>query len=350
MSYEYERVVTPASGLRLHLNENTAGCSPAVHAALQGLTRHDAAFYPSYDRAIDACARRMGVAADRVLLTNGLDEGILALSVAALRGSGAASPFEVIVIVPAFDMYAACADAAGGRVVEVPLGEGFSFPLDRLLGAINPATRLVWLTNPNNPTGQLIPRDAMLEIAAAAPDALIAVDEAYADFSGETLLGGNTLDNFRNIVVGRTFAKAYGLAALRAGALIAHPATLAPIRRIVPPYSLNAAAAAALPAAFGDEAYYRWYLDQAAESKELLYAAFERMGIEHWRSAANFVLARVDGGGGQTVKALAARQVYVRDKSRDPGCDGCMRVTAGVVEDTRAFIAALEEVRCGAAR
>jgi histidinol-phosphate aminotransferase len=349
MSYEYERVISPASGLRLHLNENTAGCSPAVHAALQRLTRQDAAFYPDYAAAIASCAARLGVAADRVVLTNGLDDGILALSVAALRGSPSGSPLEAIVIVPAFDMYASCADALGARVVEVPLADDFSFPGDAVRQAIGPRTRLIWLTNPHNPTGQVIPRDEIARIALAAPHATVVVDEAYADFSGETLLDGDALDRFRNIVVGRTFAKAYGLAALRAGALVAHPDTLAPIRRIVLPYSVNACAALALPAAFGDTAYFTWYLDQVRESKALLYTAFERLGVGYWPSAANFVLARIDGDAARVIAALAARGVYVRDKTRDRGCAGCLRVTAGIVDDTRAFIAALEEVLCGAA-
>ena len=350
MSYEYERVVSPAAGLRLHLNENTAGCSPAVLGVLQALTRQDAAFYPDYDVAIAACAGRLGVAPDRVLLTNGLDEGILALSVAALRGSSLDAPFEVIVVVPAFDMYAACADAVGGRVVEVPLGGDLTFRAAPVLDAIGPRTRLIWLTNPNNPTGQLVPREAILRIADAAPRAIVAVDEAYADFSGESLLEEPTLDRCRNIVVGRTFAKVYGLAALRAGALVAHPTTLAPMRRVVLPYSINVATAVALPAALADREYYDWYLGEVRESKSLLYGAFDRLGLQYWTSAANFVLARVENGtpgsGRRVVDRLAARGVYVRDKSRDPGCAGCIRVTAGVVADTRQFIRTLEEVLC----
>ena len=266
MPYNYERVITPSTGLRLHLNENTAGCSPAVLRALHGLTRTDAAFYPDYDAAIASAAAWLGVTPDRLLLTNGLDEGILALSVIALRGSMPGNQFEVVVNMPAFDMYAACADVIGGRVVEVPPGDGFAFRADRVLAAVTVRTRLIWLTNPNNPTGQLIPRDTILAIAAAAPEALVAVDEAYADFSGETLLDDDTTDRYRNIVVGRTFAKAYGMAGLRAGALVAHPETIAPLRRVVLPYSINAATAAALPAAFGDREYFKWYLDQVRQS------------------------------------------------------------------------------------
>ena len=344
MTYEYERVLTPASGLRLHLNENTSGCSPAVIAALQALTRLDLASYPDYDNAIAACAARLRVPADWLLLTNGLDEGIFLAALAALRGSSAATVFEAIVVVPAFDMYAACTDAVGGRVVEIPLGRGFEFPLDAVIAAIGKRTRLIWLTNPNNPTGQIVPRDAIRRISAAASGALVFVDEAYADFCEETLLEDDALDGMPNVVVGRTFAKAYGLAGLRAGALVGRPERLAAMRRAIPPYSLNVCAAAALPAAFGDIAYFDWYVDQVAQSRIMLYDFFERRGVSYWKSAANFVLARFDGQPGRVAAGLAARGVHVRDRSTDPGCAGCLRMTAGVTEHTQALLAALEEL------
>jgi histidinol-phosphate aminotransferase len=336
---------TPAGGRRLHLNENTAGCSPAVIDVLRGMTRQDAGFYPDYGAAQAACAAHLARPSAEVLLTNGLDEGILAITASAFKGVRGPN---VIVVLPAFDMYAACADALGGQVVSVPALPDFAFPAEAVLGAIDERTRVVWLTNPSNPTGQLIPRDAILRIAAAAPHALVAVDEAYADFCSATLLDGDALERRPNLVVGRTFAKAHGLAGLRAGALIANAATLEPIRRIVPPYSINAIVAAALPAALGDREYLRWYLAQVTESKPLLYAAFDRLGIPYWPSHANFVLAR-PADAVSLVAALAARGVHVRDKSGDPSCAGCIRVTAGVVDDTRAFIAALEEVTCDAA-
>ena len=343
MSYEYERVA-PAAGLRLHLNENTAGCSPAVVDAVRALSAQDLAIYPDYDDAIASCASRLRVDPESLLLTNGLDEGILVAAMMALRGSTAAAPLEGLVVVPAFDMYAACTDAAGGRVVEVPLGPAFEFPLDAVLASLNEGTRIVWLTNPNNPTGQSIPREAILAIARAASGALVFVDEAYIDFGGESLVGDPALAALPHLVVGRTFAKAYGLAGMRAGAVIGEPATIAQLRRVIPPYSINVCTAAALPAAFGDTAHYEWYVRQVAESKALLYAAFRARGIEHWKSDANFVLARFPGRGAAIAASLGARGVHVRDRSRDPGCADCLRVTAGVVDHTRTLLAALEEV------
>jgi histidinol-phosphate aminotransferase len=351
MSYEYERIATPKVGLRLHLNENTAGCSPKVIAALQGLTRQQAAAYPDYEDVVAATASRLGVSTDEVQLTNGLDEGLLAVSIVTLRSHGSVRPQpdlntspEAIVVVPAFDMYAACADAAGGRVVEVPLNADFSFPLAAVQRAITPATRLIFLTSPNNPTGLCIPRTDVLEVARSAPDAIVLVDEAYADFAGESLIHDRAARGIPNLLIGRTFAKAYGLAGLRAGALIGSPATLAAIRRVVPPYSLNICATVALAAGLEDVDYYNWYLAEVRASKALLYETLDHRHIQYWPSAANFVLARFGEHASEIVEALKARDVFVRDKSRDPACPGCLRITTGVVEHTRILVDALEEV------
>jgi len=182
-----------------------------------------------------------------------------------------------------------------------------------------------------------------------APHVHVLVDEAYADFAGLTLVGAPELASLPNLVVGRTFAKAYGLAGIRAGALVGSSAALAPLRRIVPPFSVNACAVAALAAALEDIEYHRWYLEQVRKSKALLYEAFDRAGIRFWRSDANFVLAHVGGRASAIVAGLAARGIHVRDKSRDPACPGCIRITTGVVEHTQACIRALEEVLCAEA-
>ena len=347
MTYLYEKAITPAAGLRLHLNENTGGCSPAVIDALRGITAETVSFYPDYSEAIAAAARRLGVPQSHLLLTNGLDEGILAASLAAMRGPRRDAA-EAIVVVPAFDMQASCADAAGARVVEVPLRGGFEFPTEEIVAAVTPVTRIVFITTPNNPTGISAPRDGILRIAAAAPRAIVFVDEAYADFSGSSLIGDHELAEYPNIIIGRTFAKAYGLAALRCGALVGTPERLDAIRRVLPPYNVNVATAVALPAALRDRAYYDWYLGQVRESKRLLYATFERLRIPYWQSDANFVLARFGERSADVCAQLAARGIYVRDRSRNHGCTGCLRITAGIVDHTRRFAGALEGVLCAA--
>jgi histidinol-phosphate aminotransferase len=345
MTYLYEKAATSPAGLRLHLNENTSGCSPAVMRALRALTPEMVAFYPDYSAPIAAVARHLGVAESCVALTNGLDEGILAACMAAVlpgdQGAG-----EAIVIVPAFDMQGACARSIGARVREVPLENDFTFPAARVLDAIRPETRIVFITTPNNPTGMAVPAQEVAMVASAAPHALIFVDEAYADFSSTTLMDSAIAREHPNIVVGRTFSKAYGLAGLRCGALIGAPAVIAQMQRVLPPYSINVAAAVALAAALEDRAHYDWYLSQVRQSRALLYEAFDRLRVEHWQSQANFVLARFGSPAAQVCALLAERGIHVRDRSKQPLCGGCVRITAGVAAHTIRCIAAIEEVLC----
>ena len=333
--------------MRLHLNENTAGCSPAVMRALQALGRQDAGFYPDYDAARDAVAGLFGVSADSVLLTNGLDEGILAAIAAAFRDRSGGLP-ETVGVAPAFDMYEVLTTALGGRMVTVPLGPAFDLDVDAVARAVTAATRIVFLTNPHNPSGRFYPLEAFRDLAERIAPVVLFADEAYADFCSATLIDPVTFAKHPNLVVGRTFSKSYGLAGLRAGAVVGAPETLAPMRAVVPPYSLNAWAAAALPIAVADTAYRDWYCAEARASRELLAEACARLGLETWPSAANFVLVRVGARVAEVVSALAARGVTVRNRSHEIGCDGCVRITAGIAEDTRRAIVALEEVLCAA--
>jgi histidinol-phosphate aminotransferase len=337
-------MITPGT-TRLHLNENTAGCSPAVFDTLRALGRGDAGFYPNYDAAREAAAGCFGVSVDHVLLTNGLDEGILVAAAAAFRDRTGPIP-ETVGVAPAFDMYEVCTTALGGRMVTVPLNGHYDHDTAALLAAVTPATRIVFLANPHNPSGRPVPLDALRDLARRIAPVVLFVDEAYADFSGETLIAPGVFTALPNLLIGRTFSKAYGLAGLRIGAVVGAPAQLQPLSHVVPPYSLNAWAAAALPVAIADRGYRDWYLEQAAASRGLLAHAFDALGLRTWPSAANFVLVHVGERAPAIVAALGARGVLVRDRSKEAGCEGCIRVTAGIVDDTRRAIAAIEEVVC----
>jgi histidinol-phosphate aminotransferase len=333
--------------MRLHLNENTAGCSPAVIQVLRGLGRGDAGIYPDYDAAQRAVAGALGVPVEYVLLTNGMDEGILAATACAFRDRRGGVP-DAIGVTPAFDMYETLVHAFGGRLAAVPMDDDFALPARAIVAAVGAATRIVFITNPHNPSGAVVAAADVLALAADLAPVLLFVDEAYVDFSGVTVLERAALDTHRNMIVGRTFSKAYGLAGLRAGVLAGHPDTLAPMRQIVPPYSLNAWAAAALPAAVQDRDYRDWYVAQADASRRLIADACARLGLRAWPSRANFVLVRVGDAAPSIVAALAARGIRVRDRSRERGCEGCIRITAGVVEETQRMLPAFEEVVCAA--
>jgi histidinol-phosphate aminotransferase len=337
--------------LRLHLNENTAGCSPAVVAALRTIDRDTIALYPDYQAITTECEQWFGVAAGWVQLVNGLDEGLHAVAQAARlsRADWSLNPRDAIIVEPAFEMYAPCAEAAGLRVVRIGPQRDFAFPLAPLLAAIADSTLLIYLTDPNNPTGLPIPPGAVERIAEAAPHALVLLDEAYSDFSGRTFIGP-ALDRHRNLIVGRTFAKAHGLAALRAGALVAHPGTLDVIRRVLPPYSINICAAVALGAALRDREYLQWFIVQSVASRALVYETSQRLGLKYWPSETNFVLVRVGPEAPSVVREMASQGILVRDRSTQPGCDGCIRITAGVVEHTRVALTAFESALTSARR
>jgi histidinol-phosphate aminotransferase len=343
---QYQKPPELYDGLRLHQNENTLGCSPRVLDALSRMRPDQIGFYPPYAGTVTRCARHFGVAENRLALTNGLDEGIMALAVALLRPRGDLVP-EAIVPEPAFEIYRFDTAVAGGRLVQVMPRRDFEFPLEEVLRAITPATRVVFVTNPNNPTGVGVPLEAIREVARRVPDeAVVFVDEAYAEFAGTTSI--SDLAAFPNLIVGRTFSKAYGLAGLRIGALIGAPERLDPIRHAIPVYSVNVAATVAVAAALDDAEHLANYLRQVAESKRLVYAACDRLGLRYWQSGANFVLVCAGARTTALVDGARARGVYIRDRSTEPGCEGCIRVATGAIEHTRRFIGVMEEVLCAA--
>ena len=341
MSYEKP---SGAGALRLHLNENTAGCSPRVLEALRSLTPGDISTYPDYSATTARCEAYFGVTPGWVQLVNGLDEGLHLVAAAASQSEKKPDVFlgEAIYAEPAFEMYRVCAEAVGLTAVGIPPRPDFAFPVEEIIKAAIRAG-VIYLTDPNNPTGLGIPAGAVDRIAAAAPQALVLVDEAYADFSGRTLIGP-LLDRRRNLIVGRTFAKGHGLAGLRIGALVGHPETLAPLRALLPPFTLNVAALRALEAALDDEAWLQASVRQTAASRDAIYAFCDARGLRYWRSEANFVLLRAGPDAPALVSAMADRGILIRDRSTQPGCDGCVRISAGTPDATTRCLTALEDV------
>ena len=329
----------PGPGLRLHLNENTGGCSPKVLEAIRRVDPRDVSTYPSYPELIRACARHFNVDPEWILLTNGLDEGILMAAVGHIARARAHDA-ETIVPLPAFDPYPNATAAVGASAIRIPTEPGYVFQTEAVLRAITQRTRMIFLNTPNNPTGQLIPLQDLRRIAEAAPRAVVLVDEAYIEFGGETFVP--ELSSYPNVLIGRTFSKAYGLAGMRVGIVIGQPQALDPVRMVTLPFNINGVAIAATLAALEDYDFLPAYAEQVAQSRRRIYDACNRLGLTYWRSAANFVLVRVGDAVAPFVQAMAEHNVHVRDRSKDPATPGCIRITAGVLEHTDRAIAALE--------
>ncbi len=333
---EYHPPLGDRSGLRLDFNENTFACSPRVLEALGRISRGDLTRYPEREPVERRVAAHLGLQPAQVLLTNGVDEAIHVLCQTYLDAGT-----EMLLPVPTYSMYEVYASGTPARVVQVPAENGFHFPLRALLAAITPATRLIAIANPNSPTGQTVSRQDLLRIIDAAPHAAVLIDEAYFHFYGETVL--DLIGHAPNVIVARTFSKAYGLAGLRLGVLCASEEQMHWMRRAISPYSVNSVALACLAAALDDEDYLRWYASEVLAARAAFASALDRIAVPCWPSQANFVLVNIGAPHREFVHAMRARGVLVRDRSADPGCDGWVRITIGTQEQTRQGIAALEE-------
>lgn len=268
--HAYRPPLAGREGLRLDFNESTIGCSPRVLARLRELDVETLARYPEREPVEAEVARFLKLDTAQVLLTNGVDEGIHLLCSTYLETGD-----EALIVVPTFAMYALFAAAAGAHVREVRAGDDFEFPLEALLANINPRTRLIMIANPNNPTGKAVACDVLVQIAEAAPDAAILIDEAYFEFHGETILGFSSLPP--NVFVARTFSKAYGLAGLRIGILAGAADPMALVRRVASPYNVNAAALAILPEALLDQDYVSRYSAEVRRNRGTLERELENL-------------------------------------------------------------------------
>jgi histidinol-phosphate aminotransferase len=333
---EYYPPLGDRGGLRLDFNENTFACSPRVVEALARISQGDLTRYPEREPVEARVAAHLGLKPQQLLLTNGVDEAIHLLCQTYLDAET-----EILIPVPTYTMYEVYASGTPARVVTVPAGEGFRFPLRALLDSITPATRLIAVANPNSPTGQTASRGDLLRLIEAAPHAAILIDEAYFHFYGETVL--DLIGRAPNVIVARTFSKAYGLAGLRLGVLAASEDQMRWLRRAISPYSVNSVALACLAAALDDEDYLRWYVGEVLASRPLFETALQALGVPWWSSRANFILVGIGSKHQEFVTAMRTKGVLVRDRSSDPGCDGCVRITLGTREQTQQGIAALQE-------
>ena len=260
---EYHPPLGRRQGLRLDFNENVGGCSPRVLRVLASISAEVLNKYPEREAGELAVAGYLGVAIDRLLLTNGVDEAIHLLCETYLEPGD-----EALIVVPTFSLYEIYALATGAKVVSVQAGDDFAFPARQLLRAITPATKLIALATPNNPTGAVAARAHLLAIAAAAPNAALLVDEAYWDFHGETLL--DQVGTVPNLFLARTFSKAFGLAGFRIGVLIGDAAQMKMVRRVGSPYNVNGVALACLTEALADREFITSYVSQVREGRTRL--------------------------------------------------------------------------------
>ena len=320
--------------LRLDLNESTTGCSPRVLAKMRSLDAKCLARYPSREQGENLVAKFLRLQPSEVLLTNGADEAIDLLCRAYLDADD-----ELVIIVPAFAMYEIFAQGSAAKVVRVPAEPDLAFPAARIVQAISPRTRMVIITNPNNPTGAVARREDILKVLAAAPDAAVLLDEAYFDFCGQSMI--DQVGKIPNLFVARTFSKAYGLAGVRLGVLAGDATQLSALRRACAPFNVNLFALECLAEALADQAFVDAYVQQVKATREWLRGQLVSLGFKCWPSQTNFLLCDFAAQKEDLLEELRARGISLRDR---PDLKGCVRISIGTQAEMERVLAALKQV------
>jgi histidinol-phosphate aminotransferase len=335
--------ISRAGKIRLDMNENTSGASPAVARAVRRSAqgKHLAA-YPEYQAARAAIARHFGVSGGQLLLTNGIDDAIKLIC------DTFVNPGDVLLLpAPTFSMYRFFHQVAGGRIVELGYDWNFRLPLGRLLDALRPRRgphpRWLALANPNNPTGAVIPQAELKVILRSAHGTLVLVDEAYFDYSGETVLPW--IRRYPNLVVARTFSKAYGMAGMRLGMMFAGPELTGWMRRAQPVFPVNSLALVAALEAIRHPEAVRRHAQQVIRSRDWLCRRLDGLGVPYAPSATNFVFASFGENAPEIARRLQKQGILIRHWSHDPHLRRCLRITIGTASETRKLMRALEGLR-----
>ena len=332
---EYHPPLAGREALRLDFNENTFEPSPHVIERLRAITSEGLTKYPEREPIERIVAAHFGLQAEQVLLTNGVDEAIHLICATFLEAED-----EALVWTPSFFMYDVSVQMMTPQLRKVQSDATLEFPFERFMAAITKRTKLIIVASPNNPTGAVVSREHLLAIAEAAPHAVLMVDEAYYHFHGESTM--SDVATVPNLIVARTFSKAYGLASLRVGMLAGNAKLLKYVRKVSSPYNVNGVALACLPVALADEGYLAWYTDQVLAGRERMMEGLRELKVPFFPSQANFVLMNIGPKHKELVAAMRMQGVLLRDRSADPGCEGFVRITIGVEEHVTFGLAALK--------
>ena len=334
---ELEQARGIVGAIKLASNENPLGPSKQALAVLRKGIRSIHRYPEGTGRILrEALAGRFKVSSDQVILGNGSDEIMdIACKIYLTPGD------QVVVADPTFSIYGISARAHAGKVVPVPLSDG-RYDLETMLRCISPRTRLIFICNPNNPTGTMVSHEELQQFLKQIPETImVVIDEAYADYATDPGFPDSVrlLQTGASLIVLRTFSKFYALAGLRIGYGLSHKDVIRDFNRVRMPFNTNGLAQRAAVAALEDEQHARRTLSTNQAGRSILYKAFRRMGLRTLPSQSNFIYLDV---------GRLSRSVY--DKLLDEGVivrpyeGSWMRVGIGLPRENRRFIAALKKV------
>jgi len=341
--YTVAEVGAPDASFRSHHNENALGAPPHVMDALRRLTNDEVSRYPEgrYAELLAAFARSVGVDSQCVAAGNGADEVLSALI------DGYAGPGKnVVMMKPSFGWYSRFAKRSGASVREIAYRTRFEMNAYDVLSRCDERTGVAIFGNPNNPTGDLLPRAALFAMLERAPQTLVVVDETYVELSERSFAG--TLGEYPNLAIVRSMSKVPALAGLRLGFLASTPEVAGAVRRWIQPYPLNAAAVVAGLAYINGGALSREFAGRyrhlVRSSLNAIAQACRPIARVVYPSAANFLLVDFGTDANRVGAALEARSIRVRRYDGNAGLDTCLRISALDESGTAAVVTALSSI------
>ncbi len=328
--------------IKLASNENSLGPSPlalkAASGALDGINRYpdSSSFYLKR-----ALSKYLRVREENLIVGNGSDE-VIVLATKAFVNEGD----EIVIAKPTFLIYEIASRIAGANIKFVPMTNKLKYDLKAMKETITQKTKMVFIANPDNPTGTYVTRDDMAEFFAGFPgNVIVFLDEAYYEFARGFKGYPNGLDYLTkpNVIVTRTFSKAYGLSGLRVGYGISNPEFVGYMDRTREPFNVNIVAQAAAIAALNDKQFLKKTLEHVKREKEFLYNFFDKQKLKYIPSATNFILVNAERDSKKVYRRLLEKGIIVRDM-KVWGFDSFIRVTIGTREENKKFIYALREI------
>ncbi|MFP4477527.1 MAG: pyridoxal phosphate-dependent aminotransferase [Desulfatibacillaceae bacterium] len=322
--------------LRLDLNENTTQPPDHVEQALvEYVKTRRFSMYPEYGRFLEALAGYAGQPVERLMVTNGSDQAI-ELLLRAFLGPGD----TMLVAQPEFPIFSQVAGVIGAKVRGVPFTKDMAFPYEEFFAATKERPDLVVIINPNNPTGTPVDMEAIERVARENPDTPVVVDEAYFEYTGAT--AAHLLDTHDNVIVTRTFSKAFAMAGLRLGYLMARPEVIAELSKIRGPFDVNSPAMVAARAQIEQPLDWQSYVRECMDNSwPFLIRFFEELGVEYFPGSAHFLLVRPKNRD-KAVEYLREHGVLVRPMFA-PLIADTFRMCLGTLAQTRHFASVYEK-------
>ena len=335
----YSSARMEADGGRIFLNANESAWPPLGDGGL-GCNRYPE---PQPAALVSTLAALYGVRHEQLLVSRGSDEAIDLL----VRAFCRAGEDAILIQPPTFGMYSVYAHVQNAAVIEVPLADDFTLDVDAVLAAVTPAVKLIFVCTPNNPSGQHVPRESIERLLQVLDGrALLVVDEAYIEFGYERSVA-DLIDRYECLAVLRTLSKAWALAGARIGCLLANPAAIALLRRVMSPYPLPLPSVAVAMAALSPEgqAQARAHLAEIRNEHERIRGALAAIACVRavLPSQANFLAVRFDDAGAIYQRLLDAG-IVIRDIRHYPGLADALRITIGTPSENDQMLAVLAEV------